>query len=97
VEQPGGDLRDHLSANLNLRDHIENNQEERHASEMQRRWEYDEAHGAPGCGYASCASHILGLQPFTNQLCAIVWPRNFKLHDLDTYDRKVNPEQWITL
>jgi hypothetical protein len=64
---------------------------------MQRRWEYDEAHGAPGCGYASCASHILGLQPFTNQLCAIVWPRNFKLHDLDTYDRKVNPEQWITL
>jgi hypothetical protein len=24
VEQPGGDLRDHLSINLNLRDRIEN-------------------------------------------------------------------------
>jgi hypothetical protein len=34
---PRGDLRDQLSANLNLRDHIENNREERHASKMQRR------------------------------------------------------------
>jgi hypothetical protein len=92
VEQPRGDLRDHLSANLNLRNHIENNREERHASEMQCRREYDEAHGASGRGYAPRVSHILGLRPFTNRLHAVVWPRNFKLHDLDTYDRKANPE-----
>jgi hypothetical protein len=61
VEQPGGNLHDHLSANLNLRDRIENNQEERHASEMQRRRENDEAHGAPGRGYAPRAGHIPGL------------------------------------
>jgi hypothetical protein len=45
---------------MNLWNHIKNNQEERHASEMQRRQEYDEAHGAPGHGYASRAGHILG-------------------------------------
>jgi hypothetical protein len=64
---------------------------------MQCRREYDEAHGASGRGYAPRVSHILGLRPFTNRLHAVVWPRNFKLHDLDTYDRKANPEQWITL
>jgi hypothetical protein len=64
---------------------------------MQPRREYDEAHGIPICGYAPRASHILGLWPFTDRLCAIVWPINFKLHDLDTYDGKANPEQWITL
>jgi hypothetical protein len=72
VEQPRGDLRDHLSANLNLRDRIENNHEERHASEMQRRREYDEAHGTPSRGYASCAGHIPSLQPFTNRLRAVI-------------------------
>jgi hypothetical protein len=82
---------------LNLRDHIENNQEERHASKMQRRREYDEAHGAPRRGYAPRAGHILGLWPFTNWLRVVIWPRNFKLHDLDTYHGKANPEQWITL
>jgi hypothetical protein len=64
---------------------------------MQRRQEYNEAHGAPGCGYAPCAGHIPGLRPFTDRLRAVIWPRNFKLHDLDTNDGKVNPEQWITL
>jgi hypothetical protein len=64
---------------------------------MQHRWGYDEAHGAPGHGYAPCAGHIPGLRPFIDQLRTIVWPRNFKLHDLDTYDGKVNLEQWITL
>jgi hypothetical protein len=64
---------------------------------MQRRREYDEAHGAPGCGYAPHAGHIPGLRPFTDQLRAVIWPRNFKLHDLDTYDGKANPELWITL
>jgi hypothetical protein len=61
VQQPEGNLRDHLSANLILRDRIENNQEERHASEMQHRQEYDEAHGAPGRGYAPRAGHIPSL------------------------------------
>jgi hypothetical protein len=64
---------------------------------MQRRWEYDEAHGAPARGYAPRASYIPGLWPFTDRLYAVVWPRNFKLHDLDTYDGKANPKQWITL
>jgi hypothetical protein len=64
---------------------------------MQRRREYDEAHGVPGRGHAPCGGYILGLWPFTDWLHAIVWPRNFKLHDLDTYDGKANPEQWITL
>jgi hypothetical protein len=64
---------------------------------MQCRREYDEAHGAPGCGYAPRVSHIPGLRPFIDWLRAIVWPRNFKLHDLDTYNGKTNPEQWITL
>jgi hypothetical protein len=82
---------------LNLSDRIENNQEERHASEMQRRREYDEAHGTPGHGYAPRAGHIPGLRPFTDRLRAVIWPRNFKLHDLDTYDRKANPKQWIML
>jgi hypothetical protein len=59
---------------------------------MQRRQEYNEAHGAPGCGYAPCAGHIPGLRPFTDRLRAVIWPRNFKLHDLDTNDGKVNPE-----
>jgi hypothetical protein len=97
VEQHGGDLYDHLSANLNLRDRIENNREERHVSEMQRMREYDEAHGAPGRGYAARAGHIPSLRPFTDRLRAVIWPRNFKLHDLDTYDGKTNFEQWITL
>jgi hypothetical protein len=52
---------------------------------------------APGCGYALRASHIPALRPFIDQLHAVIWPRNFKLHDLDTYDGKANPEQWITL
>jgi hypothetical protein len=82
---------------LNLRDRIENNQEECHASEMQRRREYDEALGAPGHGYALCASHIASLRSFTDWIRAIIRPRNFKLHDLDTNDGKTNPEQWITL
>jgi hypothetical protein len=64
---------------------------------MQRRREYDEAHGTPGRSYALRAGHIPGLQPFTNQLCAVIWPRNFKLHDVDTYDGKANLKQWITL
>jgi hypothetical protein len=64
---------------------------------MQRRREYDEAHGAPGHGYAPRVSHIPSLWPFTDRLRDVVWPRNFKLHDLDTYDGKANPEQWITL
>jgi hypothetical protein len=82
---------------LNLRDHIENNREEHHAFEMQRRRDYDEAHGAPDRGYAPRAGHIPSLRPFTDRLHAVIWPRNFKLHDLDTYDEKANPEQWITL
>jgi hypothetical protein len=97
VKQPRGDLYDHLSANLNLRDRIENNREEHHVSEMQRRREYDEAHGAPGHGYAPHAGHIPSLWSFTDRLRAIIWPRNFKVHDLDTYDGKANLEQWITL
>jgi hypothetical protein len=64
---------------------------------MQRRQEYDEAHGAPDRSYAPHAGHILSLRPFTDRLRAIVWLRKFKLHDLDTYDGKANPEQWITL
>jgi hypothetical protein len=64
---------------------------------MQRRHEYDEAHGAPDRGDASHAGYIIGLQPFTDRLRAIVWPRNFKLHNLDTYDEKANPKQWITV
>jgi hypothetical protein len=64
---------------------------------MQHRWEYDEAHGAPARGYAPRVSHIPSLRPFTDRLHAVVWPRNFKLHDLDTYNGKANPEQWITL
>jgi hypothetical protein len=64
---------------------------------MQCRREYDEAHGVPGCGHALRAGYIPSLWPFTDRLRAVVWPRNFKLHDLDTYDRKANPEQWITL
>jgi hypothetical protein len=80
-----------------LWDRIKNNREERHASEMQRKREYDEAHGAPGRGYAPRADHIPGLRPFTNRLRAVIWPRNFKLHNLNTYDEKANPEQWITL
>jgi hypothetical protein len=82
---------------MNKRDQIKNNQEERHASEMQCRHEYDEAYGVPGCGHAPRASYIPGLRPFTDRLYAVIWPRNFKLHDLDTYDGKANPEQWITL
>jgi hypothetical protein len=66
VEQPRGDLHDHLNGNLNLRDHIENNREERHTSEIQCRREYNEAHGTPGCGYVPCAGHIPGLRPFTD-------------------------------
>jgi hypothetical protein len=49
---------------------------------MQRRREYDEAHGAPSCGYAPRASHIPGLRPFTDRLHAVVRPRNFKLHEI---------------
>jgi hypothetical protein len=64
---------------------------------MQRRREYDEAHGVLGHVYAPRASHIPGLQPFTDRVRAIVWPRNFELQDLDTYDKKANPKQWITL
>jgi hypothetical protein len=64
---------------------------------MQRRQEYDGAHSAHGRGYAPYAGHIPGLRPFTDQLRAVIWPRNFKLHDLDTYDKKANPEQRITL
>jgi hypothetical protein len=26
-----------------------------------------------------------------------VWPKNFKLHDLPTYDSMSNPEQWLML
>jgi hypothetical protein len=62
---------------------------------MQRKCEYDEAHNVPGRGHVPRASYIFGLRPFTDRLRAIVWPRNFKLHDLDTYDGKANPEQWI--
>jgi hypothetical protein len=82
---------------MNLRDRIENNREERHASEMQCRREYDEAHGVPGRGHAPRAGYIPGLWPFIDRLRVGVWPRNFKLHDLDTCDGKANPEQWITL
>jgi hypothetical protein len=57
---------------------------------MRCRHEYDLEHGAPGCD-------VLGLKPFTNRLYAIVWPRNLKLHDLDTYDGKANLEQWVML
>jgi hypothetical protein len=64
---------------------------------MQHRREYDEAHGVPGRGHAPRAGYIPGLRPFTDRLRAVVWLRNFKLHDLDTYDGKTNPEQWITL
>jgi hypothetical protein len=64
---------------------------------MQRKQEYDEAHGAPGRGYAPRAGYIFGLRSFTDRLHVIIWLRNFKLHDLDTYDGKANPEQWITL
>jgi hypothetical protein len=46
---------------LNLRDRIENNQEERHASEMQRRREYGEAHGILGRGHAPRVVYIPGL------------------------------------
>jgi hypothetical protein len=64
---------------------------------MQRRREYDEAHGTHGCGYAPRAGHIPSLWPSTDRLYVVIWPRNFKLHYLDTYDGKANPEQWITL
>jgi hypothetical protein len=59
---------------------------------MQHRQEYGEAHGIPSRGHASHAGYIPGLWPFIDQLCVGVWPRNFKLHDLDTYDGKANPE-----
>jgi hypothetical protein len=59
---------------------------------MQHRCEYDEAHGIPGRGHAPRAGYITDLWPFTDRLRAVVWPRNFKLHDLDTYNGKANPE-----
>jgi hypothetical protein len=64
---------------------------------MRRRREYDQEHEAPQRGHALPGGNILGLRPFTDWLHAIVWPKNFKLHDLDTYDGKANPEQWVTL
>jgi hypothetical protein len=48
-------------------------------------------------GYAPHVDHIPGLRPFTDRLRTVVWPRNFKRHDLDTYNGKAYPEQWITL
>jgi hypothetical protein len=64
---------------------------------MRRRREYDQEHVAPQRGHALPGGNILGLRPFTDRLCAIIWPKNFKLHDLDTYDGKANPEQWVIL
>jgi hypothetical protein len=64
---------------------------------MRRMREYDQEHGAPERGRALPGGIILGLRPFTDRLRAVVWPKNFKLHDLDTYDGKANPEQWVTL
>jgi hypothetical protein len=54
-------------------------------------------HSVPGRGHAPRAGYIPGLWPFIDLLRAVISPRNFKLHDLDTYDGKANPEQWITL
>jgi hypothetical protein len=47
-----GDLHDHLSFNMNLRDRIKNSKDTRHASKMWCRREYDQEHGAPEHGHA---------------------------------------------
>jgi hypothetical protein len=64
---------------------------------MWHRRDYDQEHRAREHGRALPRGIIPGFQPFTDRLCAIVWAKNFKLHDLDTYDGKANPKQWVTL
>jgi hypothetical protein len=64
--------------------------QELHDEEMRRRQEYDRDHGPPQRG-------VPGPRPFTDWLHAVQWPRNFKIHDLDTYNGKDNPEHWATL
>jgi hypothetical protein len=95
VDQPiQGDLREHLSANVSLRERIESSREARHAAELRRRDDYDQGHGAPR---ALAGDNNSGLHPFSNRLCDVRWHKNIKIHKVDTYDGRTNPEQWLTL
>lgn len=84
------DLRDHISNNINAQARIGNRRKGHHANEMQCRQEYDREHGPPQRG-------VPGPKPFTNCLRVMEWPRNFKIHDLETYNGKDNPEHWAML
>ena len=98
VNQPrDSDLREHLSQRISLRERLENSKDARHAFELRRREDYDRTHGAPRLRNASAGFGPSGLNPFTHRLRNVVWPKNFKLHDLPTYDGKANPEQWLIL
>jgi hypothetical protein len=71
-QQLKGDLRDHLSANMNLRDRIENSKDVRHASGVRHSCDYNQEREAPQHGRALLGGNIPGLRPFTDRLRAVV-------------------------
>ena len=40
---------------------------------------------------------LLAKHPFMERLRAVQWPVGFKVLGVNTYDRKSNPAQWLTL
>lgn len=98
VDQPvQGGLRDHLSASMCLWDRIENSREARHTAELHHIDDYDQAHGVPVLPRAHTGGTNSSLRPFSAWLRIVCWPKNFKIYEVDTYDGRTNPEQWLTL
>ena len=64
---------------------------------MERRWRFDAEHKGFAARQAPLPASASGLRPFMERLQAIRWPMGFKVISVNTYDRKANPTQWLTL
>jgi hypothetical protein len=94
---PPCDLRDHINASADVYGHIENSRFARYKVEMERCRQFDAEHEGFATRQAPLPTGALGLCPFTERLRAVWWPMGFKVIGVNTYNRKANPAQWLTL
>ena len=64
---------------------------------MEHRQRFDAEHEGFVAHQAPLLVDTSGLRPFIERLRAVRWPVGFKVIGVNTYDRKVNPAQWLTL
>ena len=86
-----------MNTSADVHGRIKNSRSARYEAKMERRQQFDDEHEGFAAHQVPFPTGAPGLRPFTERLQAIWWPMGFKVLGVNTYDRKANPTQWLTL